>query len=71
MDPTGGLVEDVLSQFEEFDKLRHERLSIAQEFVAKYNDISELFVDVANILMLAFAAQRMSRVPKGFKSDST
>lgn len=64
-----------------FDDLRMQRMSIAQEFVAQYNDTDELMADIANILALFFAAGQISKKNSqkvegfrpnsaGFRSDS-
>jgi len=54
----------------EFDELRMNRISVAQKFVAQYDNLDELYADVANVLALLFAANQIQQTPKGFKSDA-
>lgn len=56
--------------WEQFDALRFARLEKAVDFVEGYSSNEELFADVANILMLMFAANQMIKMPQGFKPDT-
>ena len=61
------LLVNLLNQF---DELRIERLPVAQKFLAAYNSDDELFADLANILALLYAANKVMQIPQGFKSDT-
>lgn len=54
----------------EFDELRISRMHVAQQFLAGYADDETLFADLANIFALLYAANKVMRMPQGFKSDT-
>ena len=54
----------------EFDELRISRMHVAQKFLTDYTSDDELFADLANILALLYAANKMVHMPRGFKSDT-
>lgn len=45
-------------------------MHIAQKFLADYQDDETLFADLANILALLYAGNKVMRMPQGFKSDT-
>lgn len=65
----------ILQAFDDFDELRMQRLDIAQKFVSQYTENPDLLLaDVANILMLLYAANKLAKGQrlqhKGFRSDT-
>lgn len=64
------LVDQVNEHLKKFEDRRIERLQAAREIMARYDNIDDLFVDMANIFMLVYIAKQMPKTPQGFVSDS-